>query len=466
MADVLKLRLLFEATEKVTRPMKAVEDGASGMGRKLIDAKRAVAGLESQQKDIDGFRRTKRASLETSRALGEQQATVRRLAAEIEASDKPTREMRRNFERARKEADRLGRQHEQQERQLEDLRRSLGAADVSTTDLVGAQRRLKRQMGEANSEIEQQERKLGDLDRKKKALARGREDYDRRRGMAGDVAGAGAGAVAGGLSLALPVGLATREAMGLQGRMIDVRKVIEGIDDAGIERLRSGLIEMAGRIPVPLDGLGQIAAEGARAGVAADDLLPYVENSAKMAAAFDITADAAGQMTSQWRKGLGLTLPQTVELGDQINALTNKFGGAAPAIGEMVGEIGPLGGLAGVVGGEIAAMSQLMNAMGIDAQKGSTGVKNFLLTLSAGEAVSRQQAAAFRNVGLSATEVASRNQGIKSVTGHSGDSEVALYTREVEQEALARETMRRLVEWELSNRIPNNVQPETKVRND
>lgn len=44
------------------------------------------------------------------------------------------------------------------------------------------------------------------------------------------------------------------------------------------------------------------------------------------------------------------------------------------------------------------------------------------------------------------------NQGIKSVTGHSGDSEVALYTRSVDQERLAKATMSRLVEWELSNR--------------
>lgn len=44
------------------------------------------------------------------------------------------------------------------------------------------------------------------------------------------------------------------------------------------------------------------------------------------------------------------------------------------------------------------------------------------------------------------------NQGIKSVTGHSGDSEVALYTRSVDQERLAKETMRRLVEWEMANR--------------
>lgn len=44
------------------------------------------------------------------------------------------------------------------------------------------------------------------------------------------------------------------------------------------------------------------------------------------------------------------------------------------------------------------------------------------------------------------------NQGIKAVTGHSGDAEVALYTRDVEQERLANETMRRLVEWEMANR--------------
>lgn len=44
------------------------------------------------------------------------------------------------------------------------------------------------------------------------------------------------------------------------------------------------------------------------------------------------------------------------------------------------------------------------------------------------------------------------NQGIKSVTGHSGDSEVALYTRSVDQERLARDTMARLVQWELANR--------------
>lgn len=44
------------------------------------------------------------------------------------------------------------------------------------------------------------------------------------------------------------------------------------------------------------------------------------------------------------------------------------------------------------------------------------------------------------------------NQGIKSITGHSSDSEVALYTADANQEALGRATMDRLVAWELANR--------------
>ena len=44
------------------------------------------------------------------------------------------------------------------------------------------------------------------------------------------------------------------------------------------------------------------------------------------------------------------------------------------------------------------------------------------------------------------------NQGIKSVTGHSGDSEVAHYTRGVDQERMARDTMAALIKWEMANR--------------
>jgi len=60
-------------------------------------------------------------------------------------------------------------------------------------------------------------------------------------------------------------------------------------------------------------------------------------------------------------------------------------------------------------------------------------------------------------------EMGAGNQGIKSVTGHSGDSEVALYTRAVDQERLAERIMARLVEWEMANRPGGLANPQQET---
>ena len=49
-------------------------------------------------------------------------------------------------------------------------------------------------------------------------------------------------------------------------------------------------------------------------------------------------------------------------------------------------------------------------------------------------------------------EIGRSNQSIKSITGHSGDSEVAVYTRQADQARMADDAMRALVAWEMSNR--------------
>lgn len=50
-------------------------------------------------------------------------------------------------------------------------------------------------------------------------------------------------------------------------------------------------------------------------------------------------------------------------------------------------------------------------------------------------------------------ELNSSNQSIKTVTGHSGDDEVALYTRAVDQRRLADTAIRALADWDLANRV-------------
>lgn len=403
MSRDLKLKLLFAMTEKATEPMRKVAIGAGAMGRELIDSRKQLRDLHRTQADIGSFRKLHDTLNQTQREWKESQDQVRALAQEIGETDNPTRTMTRAFEKAKREAGDLKNRFQEQQTELQGLRGSLRGAGISTDDLAADQIGLKQKIAITNQEIEQQQAGLDQLAKRKVGIGQAQQ-------TGAQVQSVGFAAVGAGLALGAPIVVASQEAITLEGRLVDVRKVLDNIDDAGMARLKSGLIDMSEQIPLAVEGLGEIAAEGARAGVVADDLLPFTRNAAKMAASFDIAAGEAGSMMSQWQKGLDLTIPQTVELGDKINALTNKFGGSAPAVAEMVTLVGPLGKVAGVASGEMAAMSQLMNAIGVDSRVGATGIKNFMLTLSAGEGASQKQAAAFKQLGFDAVEMSQRMQ--------------------------------------------------------
>lgn len=410
MSRDLKLKMIFDMAQKATAPMRQVALGAKAMSRELTSSSKEMQRLQRIQGDITSFRKLKRAAMDTGRELEAAEHKVSALAREMRESEKPARKLTRAFTKAQKEAGDLKNKFQGQQTELQQLRGSLGDAGISTNRLAEAQRELRVDIDRTNGEIDGQKAKLKTLGDEQSRRADGRAKIGRAKQNGEAIKGAGVTAVAGGVGLGAPIYKAAQEAMTFESRLIDIRKVLDNIDDKGMRKLEAGLIDMSETVPFAAEGLGEIAAEGARAGIVAKDLLPFTENAAKMGAAFDISAGQAGAMVSSWQKGMDLAIPQTVELGDKINALTNKYGGAAAEVGQMVASIGPLGKVAGVANGEMAAMAQLMKAIDIDTRVGATGIKNFMLTLSAGDGATKKQAAAFDALGMSATEMSTRMQ--------------------------------------------------------
>ncbi len=66
-----------------------------------------------------------------------------------------------------------------------------------------------------------------------------------------------------------------------------------------------------------------------------------------------------------------------VVLADKINYTGNTGPANAKKISEVVTRIGPLGSVAGVASGEIAAMGATIAGMGVESEIASTGIKNF-----------------------------------------------------------------------------------------
>ena len=203
-----------------------------------------------------------------------------------------------------------------------------------------------------------------------------------------------------------------RSAIEMESGMADVAKVVDGLKTpageatAEYHAMEEALFGLSEQIAIAPEGFAALAAAAGSAGIAGKELVGFAEDAAKVAVAFDVTADEAGTGLVKLRTGLSLSQPQVMELAGSINVLSNAMAATAPQIMDAVQRVGSIGKATNVSGQEIAALSTAMISAGASAEQAGTGTKNFLLALSIGSAATKHQVEAFEALGLSAQKVA------------------------------------------------------------
>jgi len=201
-------------------------------------------------------------------------------------------------------------------------------------------------------------------------------------------------------------GAATSKAIAFESAMADVAKVVSFETAAEFKAMNQTVMDMAGRIPMAAEGIAAIIAAAGQSGVAKQDLAEFAETAAKMGVAFDLTGDQAGKMMSDWRAGMDLTLPQVYSLADAVNHLSNNMNATAPALGEVIQRVGAVAMSCGLAETQVAALGAAFLSAGASPEVAATALKSFTTTLVKGTAMSKDQAAAFASIGLSATQLA------------------------------------------------------------
>ncbi|ATM85566.1 MULTISPECIES: phage tail tape measure protein [Yersinia] len=174
------------------------------------------------------------------------------------------------------------------------------------------------------------------------------------------------------------------QAMEFESSMADVRKVVDFDTPAQFKEMGEDILKLSTELPMAANGIAAIVAAGGQAGIARSDLKAFATDAVKMGIAFDQTAEESGQMMAQWRTAFKLTQNEVVTLADKVNYLGNTGPANAAKISEIVTRIGPLGSVAGLASGEIAAMGATIAGMGVESEIASTGIKNFMLSLTSG----------------------------------------------------------------------------------
>lgn len=205
MANDLRLRVLLDAIDQATAPLKQIDKASLEAGRQLKAARDCLKELNAQQKDVSAWRTQLTQTQETTQALEAARAKVRAIAQEMAATGAPTKAMASNMRTAVREAQRLKTEHQQQAEKLQQLRGKLYSAGIGTRDLGSHERKLREQITSTNEAISAQSRRMEELASRQAKLAKARAALERTQGLAAKMAGTGAAGLATGYAAAQPV---------------------------------------------------------------------------------------------------------------------------------------------------------------------------------------------------------------------------------------------------------------------
>ena len=197
-----------------------------------------------------------------------------------------------------------------------------------------------------------------------------------------------------------------RAAVQFENAMLGVAKQVQGArDDAG--NLTSVYSEMArsirqlGReIPIQTNQLAEMAAAGARMGVANRDLMGFVRTSAMMADAFEMPAaqlaDDMGKIACLFQ----IPIPRVGELADAINHLDDNAQSTGSGIIDVMRRIGGMAQTLKMPVREAAALGSTFLSLGSSAEVAGTASNAVMRILGAATVQSKSVRAGMQSIGI------------------------------------------------------------------
>lgn len=217
------------------------------------------------------------------------------------------------------------------------------------------------------------------------------------------------GDIAGGGAFAMPFIAGAKAAIAFESKMADVKKVMDfdkGQEAQQFAAMNKDVLALSRELPMAAEGIASIYAAGGQSGIARGELKAFATDAIKMGVAFDQTADESGKMMATWRTSFKMGQSQVVDLADKINYLGNTGPATTKQISGIVTKIGPLGEVAGMASGQIAAMGATLAGVGVEEDVAATGMKNFMLALTAGSAATKAQSETFKALRMDSKQVA------------------------------------------------------------
>lgn len=202
-----------------------------------------------------------------------------------------------------------------------------------------------------------------------------------------------------------PIAISIKQASEFETALAGVRKVVEGTDDQ-FDRLSGRIRELTRELPISAAGLADIAAAGGQLGVPLEKLDQFIDLAAKVAVAFNLSADEAGQAVAKLSNIFDIPLERVGELANSINVLGNTTAATEGQILDFLTRVGGTARQFGLTAQSVAALGASLIAMGRTPETAATAVNALLVRLQAANVLAPEARRALDGIGLSAVDLA------------------------------------------------------------
>ena len=252
------------------------------------------------------------------------------------------------------------------------------------------------------------------------------------KGMIDRSAWQGAAAAAAGMTAGLV--LSVKAAIDFESSMSDVRKVVDGLETpAALAEIQAEILGLSETMPIAAKGFAQIYAAAGEAGIPRQEIRAFAEDVAKMAVAFDMTAEEAGSAMAKLRTALGLSQPEVRLLADAMNYLSNNMASSAKEVTEFMLRSGVMGKQAGLTAAQTAAFGSAMIAAGTETTVAATSFNNMVRALTRGESVTARQGDALFKLGLATASAADEEKRLSQAVEIESQRRLDIARRETDE---------------------------------
>ncbi|QXF95213.1 tail length tape-measure protein T [Wolbachia phage WO] len=367
----------------------------TGSAAKLSKLGDSIKQLDSSMKSVSKFKQLNHDALEAMKNWKEAEKKAKESAAAIAKEKKekkePSKALKNEFEKLKASASKAKEAYIKKRDALHTLNEEVRKSGKDIKSLVRDQTKL----GSSIEVLKGKYSKLGSVIQKQQNALAKKAHY---RSQVMETIGLG-------LSLAAPI----KVAIDFESAMADVKKVVdfqEGTNEA--TEFAQKLKKLSREIPLSAAELAQIAASGGQLGIDKGKLLEFTTTVAKMATAFDMSAEQAGDSIAKLSNVYGIDVSKMEHVGNVINHLSDNTAAKAK---DMVEALAIVGGTAKQFGFDIKETSSLVNAfvsLGKQPAKAATAINALLSKLQTAEGQGREFKATLESMGITAEEMSQK----------------------------------------------------------